>query len=201
MNERSVYARSLFLLFAVVQSIVHLYQDSDRVKLPCPKLDLKSKESRVVPPRTQILKSAQYLALSSLFQTMTTVVVGTILYFAVFRDSAWSWGYYFAMTVASISVAQGPGRFPNLLETALRLIFYQFGLVIVWKFINVTFDAFVSQEPLKLDKPLTDDSKDPNGSLLIGLKARKEIPRVRKIYRTRYSTNIGHRALPSGNWC
>lgn len=34
------------------------------------------------------------------------------------------------------------------------------------------------EEPLKKDLPLTTDAKDPNGSLISGLKARREIPRA-----------------------
>lgn len=157
---------------------MHLFTDADRVKLPAPKLDAKSKESLSVSPRTQILSKLQPVIAICLLQTVVTVPLATTLYFVLFRESAWSWGYSFAKAIASISAAEGPGRFPNLLDTASRLFVYQFGLVALWKFINITFDAFVGQEPLKLDKPLTDDSKDPNGSLLVGLRAKKEIPRV-----------------------
>lgn len=40
------------------------------------------------------------------------------------------------------------------------------------------FTAFATEEPLKLGKPLTAASKDPNGSLLNGLKSKKELPRT-----------------------
>ncbi len=51
--------------------------------------------------------------------------------------------------------------------------------MIMWEFANAAFGVFVSQEPLKKGRPLTDDTKDSNGSLLAGLKAKKNFPRVR----------------------
>lgn len=52
-------------------------------------------------------------------------------------------------------------------------------LVVLWEFVNKTFDVYLAQEPLKNDVPITNDSTDPNGSLLNGLKSKKDTVRVR----------------------
>ncbi|RMJ28067.1 Nuclear envelope protein [Aspergillus sp. HF37] len=41
--------------------------------------------------------------------------------------------------------------------------------------VNLFFSAFIGKEPLKRGQPLTADAKDPNGSLLDGLKAQREM--------------------------
>lgn len=53
-------------------------------------------------------------------------------------------------------------------------------LVVLWEFVNKTFDVYIAQEPLKNDLPITNDSTDPNGSLLNGLKSKKDTVRVRR---------------------
>ena len=42
-------------------------------------------------------------------------------------------------------------------------------MTFLWDFANVAFDAYITQEPLRKDKPITDSSKDPNGTLIRGL--------------------------------
>jgi nucleoporin NDC1 len=51
-------------------------------------------------------------------------------------------------------------------------------MIFLWDFSNFVFSLYVAQEPVKKDKPLTGDSPDPNGSLLNGLKSKKELVRV-----------------------
>lgn len=46
-------------------------------------------------------------------------------------------------------------------------------LVVCWQCANLFFSVFIGKEPLKRGQPLTDEAKDPNGSLLTGLKAKK----------------------------
>ncbi|KAL8769908.1 MAG: hypothetical protein Q9194_005304 [Teloschistes cf. exilis] len=46
-------------------------------------------------------------------------------------------------------------------------------LLLIWRVSNIAFSAYVAQEPLKRGQPLTQDSNDPNGSLINGLKAKK----------------------------
>lgn len=56
-------------------------------------------------------------------------------------------------------------------------------LTYLWEFANTAMTIYLSKEPIKKDKelklkPITSDSKDPNGSLLSGLRAKKELLRV-----------------------
>jgi nucleoporin NDC1 len=53
-----------------------------------------------------------------------------------------------------------------------------FLLIMLWEVGNTAFSAYVAQPPLKNDRPITYESKDPNGSLLTGLKGKKLQTRV-----------------------
>ena len=50
-------------------------------------------------------------------------------------------------------------------------------LMLCWDSTNILLSAFLSQKPVKRGKPLTSDAKDPNGSLLNGLKTSKDVPK------------------------
>lgn len=46
--------------------------------------------------------------------------------------------------------------------------------MLCWQTANLFFSIFIGKEPLKRGQPLTSEAKDPNGSLLTGLKGKKE---------------------------
>jgi len=52
-------------------------------------------------------------------------------------------------------------------------------MLLLWDFANLAFDLYVAEPPMKKGSPLTDSSTDPNHSLVAGLKAKKEVTRVR----------------------
>lgn len=62
---------------------------------------------------------------------------------------------------------------PDFLYLIFRSFFTGSLLVICWQCANLFFSVFIGKEPLKRGQPLTDEAKDPNGSLLTGLKAKK----------------------------
>ena len=73
-------------------------------------------------------------------------------------------------------------------------------LELLWEFCNSVFTDHVAEEPLKRGQPVTNDSNDPNGSLLQGLRAKKEAPRVSySKYDTASRVNHIFRVLPSGS--
>ena len=67
-----------------------------------------------------------------------------------------------------------PAR-PSLL---IRAAISGFCLISVWDTVNLLFSAFLAQEPLKKNLPLSTESKDPNATLLSGLKAKKDVVRT-----------------------
>lgn len=66
-----------------------------------------------------------------------------------------------------------PVSYPFSINTLFRCWVASLFLLFVWTVANVAFTIFLVKEPLKNGKPLTSESKDPNGSLLNGLKSKK----------------------------
>jgi len=63
---------------------------------------------------------------------------------------------------------------PGLIFLIARSVFSGSLLVLCWQAANLFFSIFIGKEPLKRGQPLTSEATDPNGSLITGLKAKKE---------------------------
>ena len=99
-----------------------------------------------------------------------------MLYRLFLRQTAWSWSLYFAKLFWNFSRSSSePQSFlpPGFLFLIARSAFSGSLLVLCWQTTNLFFSIFIGKEPLKRGQPLTADTKDPNGSLLMGLKAKK----------------------------
>lgn len=74
------------------------------------------------------------------------------------------------------SAADPPGKIPPIGPGLFVRTIVSGGLLLLcWQTANLFFSTFIGKEPLKRGQPLTADAKDPNGSLLDGLKAKKEV--------------------------
>lgn len=183
LNERPIYLRSFFFTVAVMQSMYHLYYDYDKVTLPV----AKPKSDTVVDQQPPVIVSPLTRMRAVLLQPLQTVVqrslpmivVGPITYSLLIRRRAWSWTLFFAKLLWKLPKAAEPPRIPPYhISLLLRSISSCFLIIILWEASNAIFSAYVAQDPLKRGQPLTNYSPDPNGSLLSGLKSRKEAPKV-----------------------
>ncbi len=182
-----------FLSF--VQAAIHLWYDYDRIDMPVTKTKpLASSDQRahlIVPARTQLKSRLPYLAVASLQRAVILSLIAPVIYsvdwlllpYSV-RSVAWgfnrSWAkIFFTLPKSNSLPSTKPFHYTVLLQTANA----GFLLSLLWEFGNAAFTAYVAQEPLKNDRPVTYESKDPNGSLLTGLNAKKLQTQVR-------STNI-----------
>ncbi|KAL9058159.1 MAG: hypothetical protein Q9162_001883 [Coniocarpon cinnabarinum] len=119
---------------------------------------------------------------NQIFQHATRSVVLTpvpffLVYTLFLRRTVWSWTFSFARSIFSnLPKHQKPSTFPPFLgDLILIYVAWAWVLVLVWTFANVAFDAYLAQPPLDKRKlPLSSGSKDPNGSLLTGLKSQRE---------------------------
>ncbi|KAK5152340.1 hypothetical protein LTR04_006427 [Oleoguttula sp. CCFEE 6159] len=180
LNERPIYLRTNFFILAIAQSIMHLYRDYDRLVLPTTSLKTAaaSKEApQIAPPLAQIQKRFFNILLDSGLQGSVTTIFGGCTYYLLLRGTVWSWTYAVSKYFTSIPRASGPTGVSDLGDMVLRVAVEGVVLTVLWEVSNAAFAANVAQEPLKKGQPLTADSKDPNGSLIAGLKAKKEVPR------------------------
>lgn len=173
LNERPIYFRFLFVALAVVQGAMHLYFDYDQVEIPVVKGQGEKKD-----PRAELLKSMTSLLSTAGKVSAATFLAGSTVYFLGLRHFIWYRYYNFASHFISLAKTSKPTGLPPFVNLVTMFAFQATFLVLLWNFVNTTFNLYMAQEPLKKDRPITADSKDPNGSLLIGLKSKKHDSKV-----------------------
>lgn len=203
LNENPIFLRCLYLLLSLAQAALHLLRDYDSIQLQSDEHPAQRHNPFVVyfgVPAGAMEKlplAVRRLAEQSgsiLSHVMQLTLVGTImhlpLYFTIFRGWAWEWTYsigriYFRQLPES-AAPTGLVYPPTLIAQALTTSFM---LATLWEVSNVAFTAIVTQPPLKKGVPLTSEvkdsrgvilsrSRDPNGSLLTGLKSKKPVPKA-----------------------
>lgn len=172
-------------MLAATQALLHLYYDYDKVVLPTPRIRTETQAVQpagVEPPKARLKRDTPIVVRSAIARAVATGILGPVVYALLVRPVAWPWSLYFARLFWNIPKDAAPPRFPPYhISLILRSAMSGMLLLCLWDLSNVAFSAFVAQEPLKKGQPLTDDSRDPNGSLLNGLKSKKEAPRVRSL--------------------
>jgi nucleoporin NDC1 len=185
LNERPLYLRQLFYVLAAAQSAVHLWKDYDRIDVPAMKPKKEREDAtattltrRAPKPRQVLMKSLKGIATSSIGLALAVVFGGAILYFAATRNLVWTYYYSLGRYLWSLSKTSTPTGLAPFIPLCTMFLTEGALLVAIWEFVNKTFDVYIAQEPLKNDLPITNDSKDPNGTLLNGLKSKKDAVQV-----------------------
>jgi len=196
LNERPIYLTSFLFFVALVQAGVHLFYDYDRLDMPVSKTGVEAnsdpKSPLVVPSTQKLKKKLPFLVLSSAKRATALAALAPFMYsidFGIYpysvRRFAWSftrgWAKIFWTLPKSNSLpSTRPFHWSVLVHTAVA----GFLLTLLWELANAAFTAYVAQEPLKNGRPITYESRDPNGSLLTGLRGKK--------LQTRVSTEIAN---------
>jgi len=192
LNENPIILRILYLCLPIVQTCLHLYSERDTVSL----LRAEENNNQAIIEGTQSVgltdKLKQKLPgiVTKSFKFMVVCPAVGVLYFALLKPTALSWtlwfGQFFYRDSPTDTEASG-------LIHPFGLIWQGgsscFSLVFLWEISNMVFNFYVAQPPLKKDNPLTSEikdnagsyitkSQDPNGSLLNGLKSKKEVPKT-----------------------
>lgn len=185
LNEQPIYLTGYLIFVAVVQAAVHLYYDYDRLDMPSAKTQLGLAAGQaltpIIPPAAQLKAKFVPMMSSSLKLSVFLTLSSPILYSLPFgfwpysiRKFAWSftrsWAKIFWNLPKSGSL---PTTKPFHWTILVRTFTSGFMLLMLWELGNAAFTAYVAQEPLKNDRPITYESRDPNGSLLTGLKGKK----------------------------
>lgn len=180
LNERPIYIHTFHLLLACWQAVVHLANDYDRVPIPTVKRASDAPDARThpVPPTSKHIQALLPQTLIGGFtRTIWVAVVTPLVYQFVLRQTAWGWALYFAKLFWNFPRSSAePASIipPGFFFLIARSIFSGSLLVLCWQAANLFFSIFIGKEPLKRGQPLTAEAKDPNGSLITGLKAKKE---------------------------
>ncbi|KAF2441461.1 hypothetical protein P171DRAFT_523466 [Karstenula rhodostoma CBS 690.94] len=180
LNERPMFLRYMFVVLALVQSGAHLWRDYDKIEFPAIAPKTEQDAAATAPaskPRQILIQKLSPLAQNAAIWSGAVSLVGALVYILGFRYVIWPSYYSWARNVLMISLSKSrplPATLPPFAPLVGMFIAEGTLLFFMWQVINTTFDLYMSQPPLKNGKPITNDSKDPNGSLLKGLKAKKD---------------------------
>ena len=153
----------------MLQSFRHLHDDYDKIVFP------KQHDQWLTQPRILVL----FLLRRAVNHALLTSMLGPIVYVLLIQKTAWTWTLYFAKLVWSVSKAAEPSLSkPFHITLFARSFTSAFMLLTLWELSNAMLTIYIPQPPLKKGVPLTQDSRDPNGSLLNGLKSRKDLTKV-----------------------
>ena len=193
LNENPILLRSLYMYLAVVQTCVHLYSERDTVSLLKAEENNKQGSSEGTPsvrPTDKLKQTVPAIAQQSFKLTILGLVTIMPIYLMFLRRTAWSWTYFFGrIFFRDLPKNATPAGFVHLPGLIWQSGSSCFMMIFLWEISNAVFTLYVAQPPLKKDNPLTSEirdnagtyvtkSQDPNGSLLNGLKSKKEVPKT-----------------------
>jgi nucleoporin NDC1 len=183
LNERPVYLTCFFYFHAIAQTGLHLYYDYDRIDMPIVKTTPQGASAEDIPaavrPETKLAVKLRRLALSASYRAVAMAILSPVIYSFTIRNTAWNFTRYFAKLFWSLPKSNAlPSITPFHWQFLFRTVGAGFMLIMLWEVGNAAFSTYVEQEPLKNDRPITYDSRDPTGSLLTGLRGKKLQTRV-----------------------
>jgi nucleoporin NDC1 len=175
LNERPVFLACYLSVFALKQSVDHFKDDADRLDLnflsQCGSKD--GAESTSVSLKT-MLGRLPMIFLRCFQRSAEVLGYCLVSYFVVLRPIAWRWALMFLRLLYKLPAASIlPYQWPISISLFARCLAAGTLVSFIWTAGNEAFSIFMVKEPLKNGQPLTSDSKDPNGSLLNGLKSKK----------------------------
>lgn len=177
LNERPIFFTVHFLVFGAVQGVLHIFHDDDKLRLQAVGLNSKDEVAPENQPSWSTRLTNEIPALVSSAVLRVGVVLGCyiVLYHAFLRGIAWRttlalFRPFYTLPRTNLLPASYGGM--NLALWA-RVFYTSSLLMFLWLAGNKMFSLFLVRAPLKNGNPLTSESKDPNGSLLVGLRSKK----------------------------
>lgn len=186
LNEKPIFYTTHFLLFGLLQGIMHIYRDDDRLLLGSVKLrngGATPQDDQAVW-QTRLKTEIPALATLTAMQSAAALFVNVIIYHAALpnillgltvRGVAWRTALMFFRTFYTLpKTNMVPASLAGVNGWMwLRCLLTGSMLLFMWLAGNKMFSMLLVRAPLKQGQPLTSESKDPNGSLLNGLKSKK----------------------------
>ena len=171
-------------MLAILQSALHLYYNYDSVTLPVTQIKKDansgqppSQEHPVIQVKALLFNLSKWIGI----RAASMAILGPIIYPIFIRRAAWSFFSYMAALLQDVPASQRSYLPPYHYSLIVRSFISSVCLSTLWDLSNAIFSAYLTQKPMKQEQPLTSSSKDPNASLLNGLKAKREILRVSSI--------------------
>ncbi|KAK7746750.1 hypothetical protein SLS53_001937 [Cytospora paraplurivora] len=177
LNEKPIFYTVHFLVFGFAQGILHILSDDNKLRLDAVGLDSKAAAANEVQPTftARLTNEIPVLATSAVVRSAAVLGFYIIVYHAVLRAIAWRtvlaiFRPFYTLPRTNMVPASLGGM---SIVLWLRILYTSSLLMFLWLAGNKMFSLFLVRAPLKNGKPLTSESKDPNGSLLNGLRNKK----------------------------
>ncbi|KAI2465589.1 nucleoporin protein Ndc1-Nup [Annulohypoxylon bovei var. microspora] len=175
LNERALFYTVNLIILGVAQGLLHKFMDFDRMILG------KVRPRGEGEPVTQasggwerLGEWAPVLVIRAGMLSMSVAFINYLVLYHFVRRSAWGWALYFFRIFYSLPKSNiPPSQAPWSIWMLSRSIWAGFLLCLLWYFGDIVFRLQLGKAPLKNNQPLSAESKDPNGSLLNGLKSKK----------------------------
>ncbi|KAI1843260.1 hypothetical protein JX265_012167 [Neoarthrinium moseri] len=180
LNERAVFFTLSLTLLGTFEGTLHMWCDYDKLILGLVKENNADQGPDAPSPKQEdaiekFLKRVPAMVKASFTVSVSVALANyAVLYSFLLRNSAWGWAMtllrpFYNLPKTNIPPASAPWSVWMLGRTVLA----GFLLCLLFGVSNVAFTNYLAREPLKNGQPLTSESKDPNGSLLNGLKSKK----------------------------
>ncbi|EXJ85199.1 hypothetical protein A1O3_05874 [Capronia epimyces CBS 606.96] len=184
LNERPIFFRLYALIMGLAYAGYHLYLGKSAFIIPVSKLPATPAEegkNASTHPQDPIQTRLQQSVRSALLRA--SIAAGSSLLVAVILNTVWLrqplWQLHLMLAKPFFNLSRANARaagFPPLgLFFLARSLLAGFLLVLTWELASVLFLTYLNQEPTKAGLPLSSSSKDPNGTLLNGLKAKRDV--------------------------
>ena len=180
LNERPIYLRAIFLMLALVQSCIHIYFDSSAVPILVAPPPHPSSTEQSTHPTIRVSESLKKDVLPIVTRCLkvaaATCLVGPFVYTLSMRNLLWSCQLAFAKLYYNLprSDARPSGYPPSRPWLMFTSFWVGFLLLFTWEASSFLFTTLLAQAPLKKGLPLSAGSKDPNGTLLNGVKSKTD---------------------------
>ncbi|KAI6768760.1 hypothetical protein HG531_010949 [Fusarium graminearum] len=147
-----------------------LFWDTDRLVLGLS----KGKNEKQPDALKLVYQAIPHTFSDSVAGAAAALPVALILYYAILRSFIWGWALMFLRIFYNLPKTNMlPPSWPSDLWLLFRCMEAGTLIHLIWNIGNFAFSSFMVKAPLKNGKPLTSESKDPNSSLLNGLKSKK----------------------------
>ncbi|QUC17104.1 uncharacterized protein UV8b_01345 [Ustilaginoidea virens] len=177
LNERPLFLACYLSICALVQTFSHYKHDIDHLDLGTSKRTAhrQQKALGLLPASFQaVLLQLPGTLAACAKQAVSALTICLFAYYLVLRSFAWGWALAFLRPIYNLPRTSAvPYTWPTDIYLLARCIYAGTLMNFVWSAGNTAFSVFMVTEPLKNGNPLTSESKDPNGSLLNGLKSKK----------------------------
>lgn len=178
LNERPIWFRAFFTMLGVVHAIKHVYFAHSTLQLPiadAPQAQAKDRRTHPVPDTWLFLQSHAYgMLLRSAASSLLVLVLGPFIYTGLLRQSLWQVHLAIARLFFTLSRSNSRATgIPPILGTLPTVFYIGFWLSLAWEMAALSLIAYFKKPPIKNDLPWTSAGKDPNGSLLNGMKLKR----------------------------